>query len=578
MLLHKSVVHDSRVRREARALVEDRHAVTVLELAPVEDERLDGFARRSVLPAPWVRRALPFQLYRLVFAARFVRALAAERPDVIHAHDAAMLLPGLLGRRLTGALLVYDSHELATGVPYRDRRWAAFVRAIERLALPRCAAVITVSDGIAEALRGRYALPATPAVVRNVADVRAEPPPPAEGEAIVLHQGSAADGRGADVLVRAMAGVPEARLVLLGASEAERGPLLRLARECGVEGRVEALPALPVEELLAFTARAAVGVTLLQDTCENHRLALPNKAFEYLAAGVPVLAADLPELRRLVRGEGIGWTVDPASPDAVAEGLRRALAGRADPALRERLAGARRRLRWDVERERLLDVYRGLGSPLARTYDAYAADPGKRRAWDAANPGNAAIRQELLERLLEGAAGAEGLSILDVGCGSGWLLRELAARGAEVVGVDALPDRVERARAAVPAARVEHADAAALPFADGAFDVVTLVTVLSSIPERERRVAVLRECARVVAPGGAVLVYDTRRGNPRNRATSRFDPAELAEAGLAVRSDAPLTVLPPLARRLGLAAPRLYPVLARVRPLLTHGLTVAAAP
>jgi ubiquinone/menaquinone biosynthesis C-methylase UbiE len=88
---------------------------------------------------------------------------------------------------------------------------------------------------------------------------------------------------------------------------------------------------------------------------------------------------------------------------------------------------------------------------------------------------------------------------------------------------------------------------------------------------------VLRECARVLAPGGRVLVYDVRRPNPANRATRRFDPAELAEAGLSVRSDAPLTVLPPLARRLGGATARAYPLLARVPPLLTHRFTVAAA-
>jgi hypothetical protein len=64
-----------------------------------------------------------------------------------------MLVPGLLGARLAGALLVYDSHELATSVPYRERTWAAFVAAVERLVVPRCAAVITVS------LFGSVALP-----------------------------------------------------------------------------------------------------------------------------------------------------------------------------------------------------------------------------------------------------------------------------------------------------------------------------------------------------------------------------------------------------------------------------------
>ncbi len=89
--------------------------------------RLDGFERRSCLPPAWMRRRLPFHLYRLAFLRRFVRGVARLRPDVVHAHDAAMLLPGIVGARLTGARLVYDSHELATSVPYRERAWAWFV-------------------------------------------------------------------------------------------------------------------------------------------------------------------------------------------------------------------------------------------------------------------------------------------------------------------------------------------------------------------------------------------------------------------------------------------------------------------
>src|SRR5581483_5316389 len=96
MLLHKSVVFDSRVRREESALAAAGHQVVVLELAafPGGSEPLDGFRRRSVLPAPWLRRVLPFHLYRIAFLFAFVRGVVRVRPDVVHAHDAAMLFPG----------------------------------------------------------------------------------------------------------------------------------------------------------------------------------------------------------------------------------------------------------------------------------------------------------------------------------------------------------------------------------------------------------------------------------------------------------------------------------------------------
>jgi glycosyltransferase involved in cell wall biosynthesis len=371
MLLHKSVEFDSRVRREASALVAAGHEVVVVELAPVprDARNLDGFERRSVLPGPRLKRVLPFHLYRIAFAVSFVREVVRLNPDVVHAHDAAMLLPGAVGARLTGARLVYDSHELATSVPYRERSWAWFVGAIERLVVPRCAAVMTVSDGIAARLRERYRLPETPTVVRNVSaltrggagglrrmvGLRADDP-------LVLYQGAPAPARGCEILVDAVGRLDGVHLVFLGDPEPGYGAeLVGLIEERGLRGRVSLLPSVPLAELLSHTEEADVGVTLLQDTCENHRLALPNKLFEYIAAGVPVVASALPETERLVRHYDVGWCVSPADPVALADALGRALRERGDPERRHRLAEAAEQLHWSSEQRRLLELYERLG-------------------------------------------------------------------------------------------------------------------------------------------------------------------------------------------------------------------------
>ncbi len=369
MLLHKSVEHDSRVRREAGALAGAGHEVCVVELADLRDSSpsLDGFSRASASPPAWMRRHLPRPIYRAAFLVWFVRRGVALRPDVVHAHDAAMLLPGLLVARRTGALLVYDSHELATSVPYRERFWAWFVAALERLAVPRADAVVTVSDGIAERLRERYHLTSSPTVLRNVSALSTDGAGSGGGlrtrlglgeQPLLLHQGAAATGRGAEDLVRAAALVLQAHLVFLGdgepACEARVGDL---AAELGVSDRVHLLASVPLERLLEHTREADVGLSMLEDTCENHRLALPNKVFEYVAAGVPVVVNDLPELRRLVGEYGIGWVAEGADPEPLAATLRTALEQRDDPALAERLAVAGRELRWDVEQRRLIALY-----------------------------------------------------------------------------------------------------------------------------------------------------------------------------------------------------------------------------
>ena len=370
MLLHKSVEFDSRVRREAAALARAGHEVCVVELAPVRSDQatLDGFQRRSCLPPAWMRRRLPFRLYRLAFLFWFVRGAVRTAPDVVHAHDAAMLLPGFAAARLTGARLVYDSHELATGVPYRERVWAWLVGAIERAIVPRCAAVITVSDGIATRLLDRYRLQRRPTVVRNVSalstggegglrrrlGLEADVP-------IVLHQGAPAPARGCEVILDAVAMLPQVQLVFLGDPEPGYGERLTAEiRRRGLADRVTTLPSVPLSDLLAYTAEADVGVTLLQDTCENHRLALPNKLFEYIAAGVPVVASALPEAQRLIEAYGVGWCVEPSDPAALAAALTRALGSRGDPALGERLRRAAGELSWSREQSRLLELYERL--------------------------------------------------------------------------------------------------------------------------------------------------------------------------------------------------------------------------
>jgi glycosyltransferase involved in cell wall biosynthesis len=292
----------------------------------------------------------------------------AERPDAVHANDMATLIPGYVAARLSGARLVYDTHEYAVGVPYRKAVWAWLAATIERLLIRRCDAVITVSDGIAERLQERYGLQERPTVVRNVPDL----PPPAEapdlreqmgiGSApLVLHQGAVAEGRGGGNLVRAVAQTDSAHLLFLGADGAFAEGLRELGRDAGLDGRLHFYPPVPLAQLLSFTTQADVGVSLLEDTCENHRLALPNKLFEYLAADLPVVVSDLPEMRRLVTERGVGWVTNSGDPADIARVLDDALGSRDDAALHERVRAAAAELNWPHERARLTDLYAKLG-------------------------------------------------------------------------------------------------------------------------------------------------------------------------------------------------------------------------
>jgi ubiquinone/menaquinone biosynthesis C-methylase UbiE len=212
---------------------------------------------------------------------------------------------------------------------------------------------------------------------------------------------------------------------------------------------------------------------------------------------------------------------------------------------------------------------------LEKTYRGYQKSVRKQRSWAADNPGNMAIRAELLERIVEFAGArlnGDG-KILDVGCGGGWLLEQLTGRGVEprrLHGVDLLEARVSAARRRLPGADIRLADAGSLPYPDGEFELVTLLTCLSSTPDRDAVGRALAEADRVLAPGGLLLCYEPRIGNPFNRATLRVSPRMLKSALGLESASRRLTAFPPLARRLGPLTPSLYPWLSRVAP--THKL------
>ena len=282
-----------------------------------------------------------------------------------------MLLPGLLGARLTGARLVYDSHELATGVPYRDGAWARFV-AGDRA--PRRPSGRRGDHGQRRDRRPpagalRPAAPPGRRAQRDARSRRARPTgelrraPRPRQRPLVLHQGAPAPAarlRGAGRRDGRAAGRP-ARLPRRRAGRATATQLRRWRPPAGRRPRPLRSPRCRSSACSRHTAEADVGVSLLQDTCENHRLALPNKVFEYLAAGVPLVVSDLPELRRLVASprRRLGVPRRPIRGVAAACARRWPLA--ATPRCASGSSRAAEALSWDVERGRLVGAYAYLG-------------------------------------------------------------------------------------------------------------------------------------------------------------------------------------------------------------------------
>lgn len=220
---------------------------------------------------------------------------------------------------------------------------------------------------------------------------------------------------------------------------------------------------------------------------------------------------------------------------------------------------------------------------LKKVYQDYHANPVRQTQWSMENPGNRAIwdeRRRVIHQVLRESSflPLEDKRILEIGCGGGRMLAEFLAweaRPENLYGVDLLADRIESARQQYPEFHFECANAENLNFPDTMFDLVLFFTVLSSILDESMQERVAAEARRVLKKGGAILWYDFRYNNPANphvRGMTRSDLRRLFP-GFTPWSET-ITLLPPLARRLGGFTSRLYPLLAEVPFLRTHYLVL----
>lgn len=175
----------------------------------------------------------------------------------------------------------------------------------------------------------------------------------------------------------------------------------------------------------------------------------------------------------------------------------------------------------------------------------------------------------------------ENQRILEIGCGAGGVLGEFCKLGASpqnLLGIDLVPSHIEKAKKKFPDIRFLVRNAEELTDIDEKdFDVVLLFTVLSSILDPAMREAVAGEAKRLLRPQGMLLIYDFRVDNPRNAQTTSISKRDLSELfpSSQFRVDArSITLLPPLARRLGPLTRILYPLLNAVPVLRSHYMTV----
>ncbi len=306
-------------------------------------------------------------------------ASAAPPAAIVHAHDMRGLPAAAQHRRSTAARFIYDSHELYVEAGLNARRPAPArqaMRRLERRSAMGMDALVTVNDALAVRLGTSLGAPRT-VVVRNCPPVGplAEPRPDrlraaldlAADTPVALYHGGFMPDRGLVETILAWRRPELARvhLVLMGSGALE-GSLRELAADPASGGRVHLLPPVPPEALLEWVASADVGLMLNQPRTLNERLSTPNKLFECLAVGTPVVSSDFPERRHIIIDDPdgpLGMVCDPTDPAAIAGAVRAIVEQppEAQAAWRVRIhAAAAVRYTWEVDRARLLNLYADL--------------------------------------------------------------------------------------------------------------------------------------------------------------------------------------------------------------------------
>lgn len=334
---------------------------------PASSSRAPAARATAFAADAWMRLYQTARLtYWWVGAVREGRRLA---PDVVHANDANALVPALLICARTRARIVYDSHELWRRRNIRQDRWLAPAAEaiIERVGIRRAGGVITVSPSIADWLQHTYALPERPTLVRNIPTARTVPDPSlgrlrdlaglAPADKIVSYTGGITTGRGLEETVDAVALLPrEVHLVLLGYGDPTyTAGLLQRAREAGVAERVHLAGSVPSAQVPQTLADADSAVVYVRPICLSYRYSLPNKLFESIHAGLPIVAADLPDTAAIVRQYGVGEVFDAGTPQELAAAIEQVLA---DPSgYRAAARAAAAELTWEHEAEDLIGLY-----------------------------------------------------------------------------------------------------------------------------------------------------------------------------------------------------------------------------
>ena len=357
-----SICYDQRVLKMAETVAGLGCEITIV------GRKTDKYCNENLVSFKMVRFSMFFKkgfFFYKFFNIRLFFYLLFNTYDLLVANDLDTLLPNYLVSKLKRLPLIYDSHEYFTGVPELQNRHLVkgFWRSLEKMILPRLKNVITVSEPIAALYEKMYQV--RPLVVRNISKravhvipyTREEIGIPSDALFLILQGTGINIDKGAEELIDAVSKTDGVALLIVGSGDVV--PKLKyMVSELNLGLKVKFIDNVPWEKLMKYTKAADVGMCLEKDTNLNYRFSLPNKLFDYIVAGIPVIAGDLPESAKIIRENSCGLIIECVTPGNIIKAVSelRGDSGRLAE-LRRNSVKAAEKLNWDIESGKVVVMY-----------------------------------------------------------------------------------------------------------------------------------------------------------------------------------------------------------------------------
>ena len=305
-------------------------------------------------------------LFYAEFNIRLFILLVFSKVDIYHANDLDTLLANYLAAIIRKKPIVYDSHEYFTGVPEIQNKkivkkvWLT----IEQFIFPKLKHIITVNKSIAQLYKQEYNNDLR--ILRNVPNKLVTLKLKSKSELnivedkdIIITQGAGINiNRGIEELVEAMQYLNNVCLIIIGDGDVIP-QLKKRVLELKLENSVIFKGRMPYNEMMQYTQHANLGITIDKDTNTNYKYSLPNKLFDFIHAGIPILASKIIEVEKIIKKYQIGLFINNHEPTHIANQIKYALDNKElISEWKSNTTLASKELNWEIEENTLKDLYK----------------------------------------------------------------------------------------------------------------------------------------------------------------------------------------------------------------------------